>query len=280
MAPLLAAVMFMALPRPILDLWPAGNPDGWSRTDQEVTERDEKAGFDLVKNVSKPTLELFLSAVAKPHAPTVIVCPGGGYYVEAIEHEGREIAERLNREGFHAAVLKYRLPNRDADKPLHKAPLQDAQRAIQLLRARAEEYKIDRARIGIMGFSAGGHLAAAASTAKQATYTLDDEIEAWSFKPAFTVLVYPAYLDIEGRPELPSDITVDKETPPAFVVQTMDDRKLVPSSFAYALALQRAEVPVELHLFPTGGHGYGLRTKEPGIAGWMDLLIAWLGRLS
>ncbi|RYG25874.1 alpha/beta hydrolase [bacterium] len=270
----------MSPARPILNLWPTGNPDAWSRSDQETTERDQEQGFDLVKNVSKPTLEVFLATHPKPHAPTVIICPGGGYFVEAIEHEGREIAERLNREGFNAAVLKYRLPNRDADKPLHKAPLQDAQRAVRLLRSRATEYNIDPARVGIMGFSAGGHLAAAASTAKVSTYASVDAADELSFKPAFTVLVYPAYLDVDGRPELPSDVQVTKETPPAFVVQTMDDRKLVPSSFAYALALQRAEVPAELHLFPKGGHGYGLRSKEPGISGWMELLMAWLGRLA
>jgi acetyl esterase/lipase len=245
----------------------------------EITERDEKAGFDLVKNVSKPTLELFLATNAKPHAPTVIVCPGGGYWVEAIEHEGREIAERLNGAGFHAAVLKYRLPNRDVDKPLHKAPLQDAQRAIRLLRSRAGEYKIDPARVGIMGFSAGGHLAAAASNEPSATYARVDAADDQPFKPAFTVLGYPAYLDVGGRPELPSDVRVTKETPPAFVIQTMDDKGLIGSSFAYSIALQRVGVPVELHLFPKGGHGYGLRTKEPGLAGWPDLLIAWLGRL-
>lgn len=279
MAPLLAAMMFMISLRPTLDLWPASNPDGWTRSDVEAIEHDAKAGFDIVKNVSKPTLEVFLAAHAKPHAPTVIVCPGGGYAIEAIQHEGREIAERLNESGFNAAVLKYRLPNRETDKPLHKAPLQDAQRAIRLLRSRAAEYKIDPDRVGIMGFSAGGHLAAATSNAKAATYTPIDGADEQSFRPAFTVLVYPAYLNANGKPELPSDVAVDKETPPAFVVQTMDDRALVGSSFAYAFACQKADVPAELHLFPKGGHGYGLRTKEPGIAGWMDLLIAWLARL-
>jgi len=271
--------LLMALPaRPLLDLWPAGPPDGWRRTDQESVERLEKEGFALVKNVSHPTLEVYQAAHPKPHAPTVIVCPGGGYYIEAFEHEGTEIAERLNKDGFNAAVLKYRLPNRDADKPLHKAPLQDAQRAIRLLRSHAAEYGFDPAKIGIMGFSAGGHLAAATSNAPTATYAAGDSADSLSCLPAFTVLVYPAYLQNEMKPEMPADVVVTAHTPPAFVVQAMDDNPHVVSALSYALACQKVGAPVELHLYPKGGHGYGIRTKEPGLSGWMDLLIAWLGR--
>lgn len=257
-----------------LALWPNGNPDGWTRPDAEVVEQAD-AGFQIVKNVSNPTLELFPSSVAGPDAPTVIVCPGGGYWVLAIEHEGVEIARKLNEAGYHAAVLKYRLPNHEMDKPLHRAPLQDAQRAIRLVRASG----LGAGPVGIMGFSAGGHLAAATSTAPEATYAPVDTADQASCRPDFSVLVYPASLSTEGRPELPSDITVGADTPPAFIVQTMDDRELVMSAFSYAIACQRAAVPAELHVFPSGGHGYGLRTTEPGIAGWMDLLLAWLGRL-
>lgn len=276
--PLLPFLLMAFAPRPILDLWPAGNPDGWHRTDKETIERDDKAGFSIVKNVSNPTLEIFRATNPKPHAPTVMVCPGGGYYIEAFEHEGTEIAERLNAAGFNAAVLKYRLPNRDADKPLHKAPLQDAQRALRLLRHDATKYGFDADKIGIMGFSAGGHLAAATSNALAATYADVDATDKEPCRPAFTVLVYPAYLDTAGKPEMPADITVSPGAPPAFVTQAIDDHDYVVSSFSYALACRNAKVPVELHLWPKGGHGFGLRTKEPGVSGWIDLLIAWLGR--
>ena len=259
----------------IIDLWPGALPDGWKRSDEEVEEFDKANNWKLVKNVSHPTLQLFPADHPREHAPTVIVFPGGGYWIEAIEHEGVEIAKRLNESGINAAVLKYRLPNRDQDKPLHKAPLQDAQRAIRLVRSLNKG-----ARVGIMGFSAGGHLAAATSTAERATYTDVDAADKGICRPDFAGLIYPAYLDTEGEPKLPADIVVKQEAPPAFVVQTMDDKGLVMSSFSYAMACQRAHVPVELHMFARGGHGYGIRSKEPGISTWMDLFIAWLQRTS
>jgi acetyl esterase/lipase len=275
---LVAAFAILMTPKHLLlDLWPSGPPDGWRRTDSEVSERDSANGFDIVRNVSHPTLELFLTDRAKPRSPFVIVCPGGGYQIEAIEHEGKEIAERLNSDGFNAAILKYRLPNRVSDHPLHKAPLQDAQRAIRLLRQRAPELGIDPGCIGILGFSAGGHLAAATANAPEATYEGTDKVDVQSPKPAFTVLIYPAYLDTNGRPELNPEIQLTSSAPPAFVLQTMDD-PYEASAFAYALACRKAGVPVELHMFPHGGHGYGIRTKEPGLSGWMELLAGWLTR--
>jgi acetyl esterase/lipase len=277
MIPLLAlAAISATTDRPVLDLWPAGNPDGWHRNDAEEFVPAEPGGIAFVKNVSHPTLEIFKTSQPKVERPTVIVCPGGGYSVEAIVHEGSEIAERLNEEGFNAAILKYRLPNREEDKPIFKAPLQDAQRAIRLLRSRAKELGIDAAKIGIMGFSAGGHLAAATSTASGPTYSEVDNADEFSCKPAFTVLVYPAYLDRDGKPELPPEIHVDGNTPPVFITQAMNDKDYIGSSFSYALACQRAGVACELHLFPTGGHGFGLRSKEPGVSGWMGLLVTWL----
>src|SRR4051812_20491358 len=120
--PLLLMAAFQAPKNgPLYDLWPAGPPDGWKRTDVETVEKPKTDDFLIVHNISHPTLQFFRAAHPIPHAPTVIVCPGGGYYIEAIQHEGWEIAERLNKAGIHAAVLKYRLPNRDVDKPLHKA---------------------------------------------------------------------------------------------------------------------------------------------------------------
>jgi len=269
----LAAVLSLAMTQPLetIDLWPSGNPNGWTRTDTEVTEFDEKSNFKIVKNVSKPTLQIFKSPSAKSNAPTVLVCPGGGYWIEAIEHEGTEIAEFLNSKGIHAAVLKYRLPNREQDKPLHLAPMQDAHRALRILRSRAK----DASKIGIMGFSAGGHLAAVTST-NEPTYTKVDAIDQSSSRADFTVLVYTAYLVNDVESTLKDEVPVSSSTPPTFLVHTMDDPIPVQSALTYTAACKARNVPVELHLFPKGGHGYGLRTKERGLKNWGNLLVDWL----
>jgi acetyl esterase/lipase len=233
----------------------------------------------IVKNVSSPTLEIFRSKSSKPGSPTVLILPGGGYYVEAIDHEGWEIATRLNLAGFNAAVLKYRLPNRDTDKPLHKVVLQDAQRAIRMLRFHAKEYGMTADRIGILGFSAGGHASAVTSTAPGAAYDSADEADKLKARPDFSVLIYPAYLNVDGTTQLAEGIVVDAHTPPVFIAQAMDDPIPIEGALAYTHACHIAKVPVEIHLFPKGGHGYGLRTHEPGLTTWPDLLIAWLNRL-
>jgi len=265
--------------RPIINLWPNGNPGGWTRSDKESSEKSPDSDLLLVKGVSTPTLEVFKSKSAKPGAPMVLVCPGGGYFIEAIEHEGWEIATRLNLAGIHAAVLKYRLPIREQDKPLHKVVLQDTQRALRLLRSRAQEFGVTPDRVGILGFSAGGHAAAMTSTTPDGTYEAQDDADKLSPRPDFTVLIYPAYLNVEGTLQLAKGLTIDKYTPPTFIVQAMDDPIPIEGSLAYTHACHFAKVPVELHLFPKGGHGYGLRTHEPGLKTWPDLLIAWLDRL-
>ena len=236
--------------RPVLELWPKGNPDGWTRTDEETTTKSPDADFLITSAVSHPTLEIFRSKSAKPDAPIVIVCPGGGYYIEAIEHEGWEIATRLNLAGINAAVLKYRIPNRDKDKPLHKVALQDAQRAIRLMRWTAKELGMNPAHVGIMGFSAGGHAAAVTSTTPIDSYAAADDVDKLSARPDFTVLIYPAYLNVEGTMQLSEGIAVDKQTPPAFIVQAMDDPIPIEGSLAYAHACHLAGVPAEVHLFP------------------------------
>ena len=276
---LLAPFAINQLPsHPIFKLWPKGNPDGWHRKDQEVTEYVTESKFLLVKQVSEPTLEFFFAKGARPDAPTVIVCPGGGYYVEAIEHEGWEIAQRLNLAGIHAAVLKYRLPNRDEDKPLHKVVIQDTQRAIRLLRSKAPGLGISSNHIGMLGFSAGGHAAAVTSTSHGATYTSVDGADKLKARPDFTALIYPAYINRPDTLDLAPEITVDSDTPPAFIVQTMDDPLQIEGALAYTHNCHLAKVAVELHLFAHGGHGYGLRTQEPGLDDWPNLLITWLKR--
>ncbi len=227
-------------------LWPQGNPNGWTRPDAERTERAKDGDFDLTFNVSSPRLTVYHGS--DPDAPTVVVLPGGGYQVLAIEHEGAEVAAWLNAQGLNAAVLKYRLPNEEDVR--HAPALEDVQETLRALPGR----------VGLLGFSAGGHLAAVASNAPEGP------------RPAFTVLVYPAYLDDPA-------VAVRADTPPAFLVHAADDPIPCANSLGYAGACATAGVPVELHLFPKGGHGYGFRSKEPGLAGWTDLLAAWLKRL-
>lgn len=259
-----------SLPEPIvLPLWPGAVP-GKTTAEEESLRPDRGDRITRITNVSAPTLALYKAPDAKSPRPAVMVCPGGGYSILAYNLEGTEIAEWLNSIGYTALVLKYRVPkNRDG-------ALQDAQRALGLIRLRAREWGIDPKRVGVLGFSAGGHLSARLSTHyAQRQYAPVDEADVLSCRPDFTVLVYPAYL---GTPDwdLVDDIPVTQDTPPAFIVQTQDDKRLVPSSLAYYKGLSRAGVPAELHLFPTGGHGYGLRPSVHPVSEWPKLCEIWL----
>ncbi|MCF7976345.1 MAG: alpha/beta hydrolase [Phycisphaerae bacterium] len=226
-----------------------------------------------VTNVSVPTLAVYKAPNQRGPVGAVMICPGGGYHILAYDLEGTEIAEWLNSIGLTAVVLKYRVPqNRDG-------AIQDAQRGLGLIRQHAKDWGIDPTRVGVLGFSAGGHLSAYLSTHyAQRGYAAVDEADALSCRPDFTVLVYPAYL---GTPDwdLVDEIPVTRDTPPAFIVQTQDDKALVPSSLAYYKGLSQAGVPAELHLFPTGGHGYGMRPSVYPVTEWPRLCETWLTRL-
>jgi acetyl esterase/lipase len=263
--------------RPIFTLWPKGNPGGWTRDEKEITE--PQGDILVTKFVSTPTLEFFAAPNAAPDAPTVIICPGGGYWLLAIEHEGWDMAKMLNQAGIHAAVLKYRLPVPERDKVKHQAAWEDAQRSIRLLRSKAAELKLNPARIGIMGFSAGGHLAAFTSCNPQPSTAPIDEADKQLSNPDFTVLIYSAYLVAEGEKELKTLMDVSEKTPPVFIAHTMDDPLTVNSALAYMAACKEKGVPVEAHIYPKGGHGYGLRSKEPGLRDWPNHLVSWLKRL-
>ncbi len=237
----------------VMELWPSGNPGGWTCPNPEVEEMASEGGFRLLKNISRPTLTIYPAEGAAADAPVVLVCPGGGYFIVAHEHEGAEIAEHLNRHGIHAAVLKYRLPN-EGEEPRHSVGLEDAKRALEMLR------KKGYGRVGQIGFSAGGHLTAVtANTAGP--------------RPDFVALIYPAYLQDGSVP-------VAEGSPPAFLVHTMDDPIVCESSLAYAKACRDAGIPAELHLYPRGGHGYGLRTDVPGVRDWGLRLVEWIQALS
>ncbi len=228
-------------------------------------------------NVTQPTLTVYSPPKEKNTGAAVLVCPGGGYSILALNLEGSEVCRWLNSIGVTGILLKYRVPSR-AGLEKHTAALQDAQRALGMIRQNTEKWSIDPKRVGILGFSAGGHLAAAASTNYETrTYPAIDEADKANCRPDFTLLIYPAYLTAPGdMTKLASEIKVTAATPPAFIAMTQDDPIHVENAFAYAQALQHAKVSVELHVYPTGGHGYGLRPSPNMVSHWPQRAAEWL----
>ena len=284
----LLAIMLTILtasPAEPLLLWPNGAPgeQGDIGVEHDTTQAGDGrvAGKTVVRlgNVSVPTITLFRPDRAVDTGAAVIVCPGGGYSILAMDLEGTEVCQWLNSIGVNAVLLKYRVPAR-AGEERYAAPLQDAQRALGLVRSHATEWKLDPHRIGIMGFSAGGHLSAAASTRfALRTYEPVDAADQVSCRPDFTLLIYPAYLvHPDTGPALAPELTVTSNTPPTFLFQAEDDGVHVECSLYYYLALKQAKVPAEMHLFPAGGHGYGLRGTEAAPAAWPKLAADWLRR--
>jgi acetyl esterase/lipase len=265
---LLSAAIGNTAPMDPIKLWPKGVPGSQplpgSEHDMTTAKDNLVMGQPVIRitYVADPTLT-FYPATGVKNGATVLVFPGGGYRVLAYDLEGTEICQWLNSIGVNAALVKYRVP------PLpgaarYTAPLQDAQRALSLVREHAAEWHLDPNHIGVMGFSAGGHLAALVSN--QA-----------SGRPNFVILIYPAYLvSDKNHLELAPEITVTHETPITFIVQTEDDL-YADNSLGYYRALKEANVPAELHLFAKGGHGYGLR-PDPAkpVTQWPKLAESWL----
>jgi acetyl esterase/lipase len=264
-------------------LWPGAAPGdkGDIGEEKDQTKHDPKTapGSEVIRlgNVSKPTLTVFRPAADKATGAAVIVCPGGGYSILAWDLEGTEICQWLNAIGVTGVILKYRVPGRGDPAP-YGAPLQDAQRALGLVRQRAAEWGIDPTRVGILGFSAGAHLAAAASCNYETrSYPAADDADRQSCRPDFTVLIYPAYLVAKDDPARAApEIKVTAQTPPAFIVQTQDDPIGVENAFKYAMLLKAAKVPAELHVYPNGGHGYGLRPSPNPVSHWPERAAEWL----
>jgi acetyl esterase/lipase len=261
-----------------LDVWPGTPPGETKATGQEKDTTGPEGGLVAGKrvirltNVSKPTLTVYRPAKEKATGTAVVVCPGGGYHILAMDLEGTEVCHWLNELGVTAVLLKYRVP-----APDRTGPLQDAQRAVSLVRARAKEWDVDPKRIGILGFSAGGHVAArtAIGFAKRAYEAVDKTDEA-SCRPDFAVLVYPAYLLNKKKDGLLADLPVTKETPPTFLAHAADDPVPAEGSVQLFLALRRAKVPAELHVYVSGGHGYGLRKTDRPCTTWPERCADWL----
>ncbi len=238
----------------VIKIWPELAPGTENRTDNEKTENGN------VTNVYQPSLTIFLSEKVNTNKPAVIVMPRGGYKQVVMRKEGYVIADWLNKNGIAAFVLKYRLNPEEA--------LQDAQRAMSLLRTNADEYNINPNNIGVIGFSAGGHLAANLSTHYEKD-KISDHIDSVNCKPDFMISVYGAVGPFVND--------VNKDTPPAFLVHASDDPKVpVTQSIDYYMALHNNEVPTELHVYEKGGHGFALRDVDKPVISWAVRCIDWM----
>ena len=268
----------------VLTLWPGGAPGPNTTKGPEADTTTAKdnliAGKPLVRlgNVSTPTLTLYTPPASVSNTgAAIVVFPGGGYSILAIDLEGTEVCDWLTSKGITCVLLKYRVPA-TGPYPKSEAALQDAQRAMGLVRSHAAEWKIDPKRVGVLGFSAGGHLAAAVSTHyEQRLYPAIDAADQLSCRPDFAVVVYPGYLaqadkDFAFSPDIP----VTAQTPPTFLVQAEDDPVHVENATAYFLALKAAGVPTELHIYAKGGHGYGLRRTQLPVTTWPTSVELWL----
>lgn len=266
---LLLAGSAFAQNAPIL-LWPNGAPGSEGKTAGEavrVTENDEH----IVSSVHRPSITPFLPSKENATAAAVIIAPGGGHRELWMDHEGYNVARWLSQHGVAAFVLKYRLAlDNGSTYTIEGSALADIQRAVRLVRRRASEWGINPEHIGVMGFSAGGELAAMASTRYDAGVAgAADPIESESSKPAFQALLYPA---------IPHNMSLSKQTPPAFLVCGEDDRPDIAEGLPQLyLSLKQAGVSAELHILARSGHGFGVRPgNRPPVSDWPQLFVEWL----
>ncbi len=265
-----------------LTLWPHGAPGAQPNPAPEMNTTTAKdnviAGKSVIRlgNVSTPTLTLY-APTGKNTGAAVVVFPGGSYRILAIDLEGTEVCNWLNSIGVTCVLLKYRVPD-SGPYPKSSAALQDAQRALGIVRSHAADWHIDPHRIGVLGFSAGAHLAAALSTHfDQRLYDSVDYADQLSCRPDFAAIIYPGYLAMAEQGFAPNpEIHVTERTPPSFIVQAEDDTVHVENSTVYFMALKNAKVPAEVHIYANGGHGYGLRRTELPITAWPKLAETWL----
>ena len=265
-----------------LHLWPGTAPGPSLSSAPEVDTTSAKdnliAGKPLVRlgNVSTPTLTVY-SPKGKNTGTAVVVFPGGGYSILAIDLEGTEVCDWLTSSGITCVLVKYRVPN-SGPYPKSSAALQDAQRAVGIVRQHATEWHIDPNKVGVLGFSAGAHLSAALSTHfEQRLYDPIDAADKLSCRPDFAVIVYPGYLALAEQNFAPNpEINPTVKTPPTFIVQAADDPVHIENSTVYFLALKNAKVPTELHIYAEGGHGYGLRRTALPVTTWPQTVEIWL----
>jgi acetyl esterase/lipase len=273
----------------VVELWPGKAPDETGdigaekvvmspkldRKQVEVTESTR-----MITNVTKPTITIYRPAKDKDTGVAVVICPGGGYWNLYWELEGEEVATWLNSLGMTGIILKYRVPRRPDDTKGEPArrPLQDAQRAVSLIRSRAKEWGIDPKKIGMVGFSAGGHLAIATATSfEKRTYKPIDDIDKISCRPDFAILLYSGYLKAKDKDELAPGLRIPKKTPPVFLAHGGDDLISDPAhSLVMYLALKRAGIPAELHIYAGAAHDFGVRKSDRPCSTWTRSCAEWL----
>lgn len=255
----------------VVYLWPNQVPGSELPKQKPIRTPDRGDHVVRLTNVTNPAFTVFGPDLSSHNHTGIIVCPGGGYNILAINKEGDEVASWLNSLGYTAFVLQYRVPNQP------EGALSDLQRALRIIRANATKWDLDPDKIGVMGFSAGGNLAARISTTLPYTntYSSIDGIDTVLSKPNFTLLIYAAYLDEGPNQSLSPALQITNQTPPMFLFATADD-KHANGSLVMTTALRDAGVPVELHLLPSGGHGYGLRKGNPAAENWPTLAASWL----
>jgi acetyl esterase/lipase len=281
-----------------LPLYPGGKVPNYQNTGEK--EKRETTDILRISLVQTPDMAVYLPTKRNATGQALVICPGGGYGILAYEWEGTEVAKWLNSKGIAAIVLKYRLPNSKSNITPHLSPLMDAKRALRLVRANASKWNIKKDRIGIMGFSAGGHLASTLLTQfDEGDKSAKDSVEQQSSRPDFGVLVYPvismskpvmhqgsrnnligANPSAELATKYSSELQVTKGTPPTFLVHAMDDKGVpVANSLLFYQAMSDAGVSGELHVYPAGGHGFGLGIGKGAVEAWTSLCIDWLKRL-
>ncbi|MGW9687034.1 alpha/beta hydrolase [Flagellimonas sp. 2504JD1-5] len=281
----------------IIPLWPDRIPN-----QKNTEEKETQTTNDIlwIENVQVPTLEIFLPAKRNATGKAVVICPGGGYQGLAYDWEGQDVAKWLNSLGIAAFVLKYRLPGSKSLIEKTKAPLQDAQRAIKLVRHHAKKWNIIEKEVGIMGFSAGGHLASTLGTHYNEEVTKESDVmRQISARPNFMILIYPVIsmtsehthmgsrINLIGEnpeqeliDEYSNELHINKDTPPTFLVHSTDDEAVpVENSLLFYRALKAHKVYAEMHIYPEGGHGYGLAIGEGYLQTWTDRLKDWLQNL-
>jgi acetyl esterase/lipase len=273
-----------ALAQKPMPLWPStppGKPNvpaGEQEHDTSKPSDDQVAGKPLqrIGSVSQPTLTLYPAPATKNTGATVVVFPGGGYKIVAYDLEGTEVCAWLNSIGVNCALVKYRVPDA-GPYPKHTEDLADAQRAVRIVRQHASAWQLNPKRVGVLGFSAGGHLAAVLGAhAADRVYPEVDAADQLSARPDFTLLIYPGYLSVGASHILHPEVKPTPTTPPSFLLQAEDDPVQVENAWAYFEGLSQAKVPAELHLYAAGGHGYGLRPTKLPVTHWPELATTWL----
>ena len=265
---------------PTIRLWPNGLPADAKPVDPDrIAELQAKQTAERITYVDDPSLTVLQAPVDKANGCGVVVFPGGGYNILAWPKEGLELGKWFNSIGVTAAVLKYRVPRRDPEKP-HWEPFQDAQRAIRLMRKNADKWQVDPTRVGVMGFSAGGHLAFMTGTHfNDKTYERVDDADDLSARPDFLCPIYAAYLG-EGyrddRAQLGSLVKITSETPQTFMAVTMDDKFRGVQAAMMLAEFKKAKVPAEAHIYASGGHGYGIRPSDNPVSTWNHRLHDWM----